>query len=389
MQGFLWTMMIPTIPLLAKDNGATEMLLGMITAIPPLTTIISCIPGNSLGLRYGKRTLFIWSQGLGLVCGLLFFLTRGLGFIIVPEIVYGLSHMLFWPTQSAYITETILPEKRATGIGYAMAASTLGSILSPMVAGFIIDHAGYKPVFILYMAISAIGFMTARTLPKLPTDFEGSVAATIVAGYKGVGSMLKQPMLQVTTMNTFLQFVTLATTESFVSAFLREANYSATFIGTVVTLRTAGMTFVRLFMGPMVARLGVVPLLFTGVFTCAVSGGLIPVFPHPAFVYLANVLVGAGFGVQPVLTSMLIADQTNSSERGIAMALDNTSVNAGRTTNGFGIGGVAQMVGFGPAIIISNCFVLVGSMFTVNRYMRVKSSGLSSRPREGAPATIR
>ena len=345
--------MIPTIPLLAKDNGATEMQLGMIVAIPALTTIISCIPGSSLGLPYGKRTLFIWSQGAGLVCGLLFYLTNKLGFIVFPEIVYGISHMLFWPTQSAYITEVIVPEKRATAIGYAMAASTVGSILSPIVAGRIIDTAGYKPVFILYMAVSVVGFATARTLPRLVSNFEGSVAATILAGYNGVGAMLKRPMLQVTTMNTFLQFVTLATTESFVSAFLREANYSATFIGTTVTLRTAAMTFIRLFMGPMVARFGAVPLLFGGVFTCAIAGGLVPVFPVPAYIYAANILIGAGFGVAPVLTSTLIAEHTGPSERGIAMALDNTSVNVGRSTNGFGFGAVAQMVGFGPAIVIA------------------------------------
>ena len=374
--------MIPTIPLLAKDNGATEMQLGMIVAIPALTTIISCIPGNSLGMRYGKRTLFIWSQYAGLLCSLFFFLSRGLGFIVVPEIIYGLSNMLFWPTQAAYITEVIFPERRAKAIGYAMAASTLGSILSPIIAGYIIDHAGYKPVFILYMAVSAVGLATARTLPKLASDFEGSVAATILAGYSGVGAMLKRPMLQVTTMNTFLQFVTLATTESFVSAFLREANYSATFIGTTVTLRTAAMTAVRMFMGPMVARFGAVPLLFGGVFTCAIAGGLVPVFPNPAYIYAANILVGAGFGVAPVLTSTLIAEHTSPSERGMAMALDNTSVNTGRSTTGFGFGAVAQMVGFGPAIVIANCFVLVGSVFTVGRYARVSRR----RPAAGLPA---
>ncbi len=371
MQGFLWTMMIPTIPLLAKDAGATEMQLGAITAIPALTTIISCIPGNSFGLRYGKRTLFIWSQYLGVACGALFYLTKGLGFLIVPEIIYGLSNMLFWPTYSAYVTEAIAPAKRASAIGYAMAASTLGSILSPIVAGFIIDAAGYKPVFILYVLISVAGLMTARILPKLPTDFEGSVAATILAGYRGVGSMLKQPILQVLTMNTFMQYLSLAVAESFVAAFLRGADYSATFIGTTVTLRTAATTFVRLFMGPLVARIGVAPLLFSGVFICSIAGALVPVFPVPAYVTVANVLIGAGFGVNPVLTSTLIAENTSPSERGMAMALDNTSVNIGRSTTGFGFGGIAQIVGFGPAITIANCFVAIGSLFTVARYTRL------------------
>ena len=43
------------------------------------------------------------------------------------------------------------------------------------------------------------------------------------------------------------------------------------------------MTFIRLFMGPMVARFGAVPLLFGGVFTCAIAARLVPIFPVPAY----------------------------------------------------------------------------------------------------------
>ena len=370
--------MVPTIPLLAKDSGATEMQIGMIVAIPALTTIISCIPGNSLGLRYGKRALFIWAKGAGLVCGLLFYLTKGLGFIVVPQIFFGFSNMLFWPTESAYVTEVVVPEKRATAIAYTMAVTTLGSIVSPLVAGRIIDTAGYKQVFVLYMAIAAVGLMVARTLPRLPCDFEGSVAATILAGYNSVGVMIKRPMLQVIALNTFFMFLTVSASESFGAAFLRGANYSATFIGVTATLRTAAMTFVRLFMGPLVKKFGAVPLLFTGVLICTVAGGLIPVFPVPAYVCAASILVGAGFGVGPPLTSTIIAEHTKTSERGMAMALNNTSTNVGRSATGFGFGAVAQVVGFGPSIIIANAFVLVGSLYTVVRYRSLSRRQSSS-----------
>ncbi len=378
MQGFLWTMMVPTIPLLAKDSGASEMQIGMIVAIPALTTIISCIPGNSLGLRYGKRSLFIWSKTAGLACGLLFYLTKSLGFIVVPEIFFGFSNMLFWPTESAYITELVNPDKRATAIAYTMAISTLGSIVSPLVAGRIIDTSGYKQVFILYMAIAAAGLMVARTLPKLPCDFEGSVAATIMAGYSSVGTMIKRPMLQVIALNTFFQFLSIATTESFGSAFLRGAGYSATFIGVTATLRTAAMTLVRLFMGPLVRGFGAVRLLFSGVFLCALAGGLIPVFPVPAYIYAASLLVGIGFGVGPPLASTLIAEHTEPSERGMAMALNNTSTNVGRSTTGFGFGAVAQVVGFGPAIMIADAVVFAGSIYTVMRHRSLTSGPASS-----------
>lgn len=372
MQGFLWTMMIPTIPLLAKDAGASEMQLGMITAIPALTTIIFCIPGNSLGLRYGKRTLIIWSQLAGLACGFLFLYTKSMGFIVVPQLFYGLSNMLFWPTESAYQTEVMAPEKRATAIGYTMALSSLGSILSPLVAGRIIDMAGYRPVFLLYITLSAVGVLIARTLPDQPHGTEGTVIATMLAGFSSVTKLLKHPIIQMVALNTFFQFLTLATSESFVPAFMREANYSATLIGTTVTLRTAAMTLVRFFIGPLVKTFGTVPVLLAGVFTCAIACGLVPVFPIPTFICIASFLAGLSFGVSPVLTSTIIAEHTDPQQRGMAMALNATSTNVGRSASGFGFGAVASLVGYGPAITIANCFVLLGSLFVVSKQIKMK-----------------
>jgi MFS family permease len=371
LQGFLWTMMIPTIPLLAKDAGVSELQLGIITAIPAVITIICGIPGSSLGLRYGKRTLLIWSQTAGFLSGFLFYCTKNIGFIFIPQISYGISSMLFWPTQSAYQTEVIVPEKRATVIGYTMALSSLGSIVSPIVAGSIIDRAGYKPVFILFMAMAAVGICVARTLPKTPSEINGSVVAAIIAGYSSIGELLKKPMIQTIVLNTFLQFITLASSESFVSAFMRELNYSATLIGLTVTLRTTAMTLVRLFMGPLIKKFGTVPVLFFGIFSSAIAAGLVPLFPTAGFICASCILVGLGFGVSPVLTSTIIAEHTDSHERGMAMALNNTATNAGRTTTGFGFGAVASMVGYGPAIMLANCLVFLGSIFTVARYSKV------------------
>ncbi len=370
--------MIPVVPLLARDMGANEVQLGAISAIPAVTTIVLSLPGNALGLKYGKKTLFLWSQASGVLCGILLLLTKvlnlTLGFVVVPEIVFGISNMLFWPVQSAYITEVIAPGMRARAIGYCMAISSVGSIASPSIAGYLIDHGGYMPIFVLYVGMAAVGVLTVGALPSLPVEYEGSIAGTVVAGVQGVGRTLKKPILQITTMNTFLQFVTLAATEYFLPAFLRGRDYSATYIGATVTVRTAGLTVIRLIVGVLAARLGTIPLLFGGVLACVFSAGLIPVFPNPAYVMVANFLVGIGFGVVPVLTSTTIAENTSASERGMAMALDNASVSVGRTFTGFGIGAVAQAVGFGPAILISNALVLAGAVVTVSRYRNLRRS---------------
>lgn len=369
LQGFLWTMMVPVVPLLAKDNGATGMQLGIIGAIPALTSILACIPGNSLGLRFGKRTLFIWSQYAGILCGVFFLLTEGLAAIAIPQITFGISNALFWATQTAYLTEVILPEKRASSLGIVMAMTAVGSIISPSVAGYVIDHAGYRPVFVLYIAMSAVGLMTASRLPRIPVDFRGSVVSAIVTGYTDVGTLLKRPILQVTTASSFIHYVSIATAESFISAFLRELHYSATFIGTNIAIRTAAQTGIRLFIGPAVKKLGPAPVLFGAVLSCAVAGALVPLFPNPGYIYLANIIIGLAYGTVPVMTSTLVAENSSSAERGMATALDSTAASSGRTATGFGLGGIAQMIGYGQTTIVANALVTVGALFTIRRYL--------------------
>jgi MFS family permease len=361
--------MVPVVPLLAKDNGATGMQLGMIGAIPALTSILACIPGNSLGLRFGKRKLFIWSQYAGILCGIFFLLTKGLAAIAIPQITFGISNALFWATQTAYLTEVILPEKRASSLGIVMAMTAVGSIISPSVAGYVIDHAGYRPVFVLYIAMSAVGLMTASRLPRIPADFRGSVVSAIVTGYGGVGTLLKRPILQVTTASSFIHYVSIAAAESFISAFLRELHYSATFIGTNIAIRTAAQTGIRLLIGPAVKKVGPAPVLFGAVLSCAVAGALVPLFPNPGYIYLANVIIGCAYGTVPVMTSTLVAENSSSAERGMAMALDSTAASSGRTATGFGLGGIAQMIGYGQTAIVANALVAVGALFTMRRYL--------------------
>lgn len=371
-QGFLWAMMIPVIPLLVRELGATEIQLGTIAIVPAIVTIVFSIPGNALGIKYGKKALFIWSEIAGILCGILFLLTERLSLIFLPQILFGISNMLFWPTELAYLTEIIPSHIRARVVGYSMAVSSVGTVFGPTVGGYLIDHAGFKPVFVLYIGMAFLGCLIARALPTLPTNRDSSIVGAVTAGLSGVGTMLKRPMLQITTLNTFFQFINVGITEYFVPVFLKEIGYSATLVGTTVTLRTAGLTLVRFFVGDLASRLGSVPLLFGGLATCALMVGLTPIFPSTGYVMISSFIIGAAFGISPVLTSTVIAENTATSERGLGMALDSTSLNTGRVVCGFAIGGIAQSIGFGSAVIVGNGIVLLGAITAILRYMRLR-----------------
>jgi len=192
-----------------------------------------------------------------------------------------------------------------------------------------------------------------------------------VGGVTQVSTLLKRPVLRITTVTTFLQFMNIATTDYFIPVFLRDAGYSATLIGATVTLRTTGMTLVRLFIGRITRRFGMLHLLFAALLTCVVATGLIPLLPVTPYVLPGSFVAGVAFGLAPVLTAAVVAGQTNPAERNLAMAMDGTAMYTSRVTSGMVLGALAQGIGLGPAIVAGNAAILIGLVAVMRIYRKV------------------
>jgi MFS family permease len=152
---------------------------------------------------------------------------------------------------------------------------------------------------------------------------------------------------------------------------LKDVGYSTTFVGSVVTMRTAGLTLIRFLLGMMVARFGVVPLLFAAISICAVLMGLLPFVPGMGYAAISHFIAGMAFGMEPVLVSTLIAENTSAEERSLGMAIDSTVVNAGRMISGLALGGLAQAFGLKAALAGGNVFVLCGLAGVMLWYFRM------------------
>jgi len=360
LQSLLWSTMLPVIPLLARSFGATESQLGAIAMMPALIAIGLSLPAGALSTKYGKRASFLASAVLSTAGGVLYYRAGSLGSVVVPQLLLGLGNVLFWPTEKAYITELVPEHIRAQVVGYSMAISAGGGTFGPLIAGYLIDTSGFKSVFVFYIFLGLACTLVSFALPRGERHANISLLRSLTGGLGQALILLRRPVIQVTTVTTFFQFAAISVVEYFVPAYLREAGFSATLIGSTITLRTAGMTIVRLFIGKMTRKVGMVPLLFVALAVCAISVGLMPVMPVTAYVILGSFTLGVAFGLAPVLTAAVIAGQTIQSERNLAMAVDSTVMYGSRITTGVVVGAVAEAVGFGPAIIVANGVVLLG-----------------------------
>ena len=140
-------MMIPVIPLLARSLGATEVQLGFISIMSAVIAVVFSLPGGAFVTRYGKRAAFMGCGLMSIIGGALYLSAKSLPALILPQLFYGASNMLFWPTEKTYLTELIPQRLRARVVGYSMAITALGGIGGPIVAGRMIDTLGFYAVF--------------------------------------------------------------------------------------------------------------------------------------------------------------------------------------------------------------------------------------------------
>jgi len=186
-------------------------------------------------------------------------------------------------------------------------------------------------------------------------------------------------LMQVLLLNTIFLSINQGITDYFMPVFLKEVGYSATLIGAAATLRTTSLVCVRFMLEPLVKRVGMVPLLLSGVAICVIFMGAIPYAPAVPYVMFASFVAGAGFGMAPVLTSALIATVTGSSERGLGMALDQTASNVGRVTCGFAFGAFAQARGLATTILYGNGLVLTCVAGVAALYLHISRPGRALR----------
>ncbi len=358
-QGFVWQMVIPLIPLLAKSLGAGEIEIGTISVIPAITTIVVSIPGSLLGQKFGKRFLFAASQITGIVCALVLLRASAFSHIYLAQVIFGVSNALFWPTELAYYSEIIPGHMRASVIGYAMAISSIAGIFSPSLGGYLIDNQGFTAAFLVYLAIAAIGCVAANTLPRSQSG-ESYQHSTSGSGFAGALKILSRPMLRIVILNTFLNSITLGILDVFFPVLLADLGYSAMFIGTTATVRIAGLTLIRFFIGGLANKFSGPCLLFSGLFLCSLASGLVPLAPLPLVVLACSLLAGAGYGLVSVLTPTLIAENCDTSESGVSMALNSTAFNLGRVSGGIGIGWIGEIVGLGMSILAGTAVILAG-----------------------------
>lgn len=117
--------------------------------------------------RVGRRIPILVGMGLAAVTSSLLGYSPNAWVLIALSLLAGFGTGLFGPSQQATIADTVGTQHSAgrTMAAYQMAAD-LPAIIAPLAAGFIADHWGYGPAFLLSGLVMVLGVIAwARVKP--------------------------------------------------------------------------------------------------------------------------------------------------------------------------------------------------------------------------------
>ncbi len=158
---------VPILPLYAKDLGASGLMLGLIFSSLFVSMAIFNPFMGRLSDRIGKKVLISSGFGIGIFVAISYALASGPVSLIVIRLVHGVTAAMVIPITMAYIGDLSPEGKEGTYMGVYGMTLLLGGATGPIAGGKIADHAGMNLTFYAFAVTMGICFfLTLLFLPE-------------------------------------------------------------------------------------------------------------------------------------------------------------------------------------------------------------------------------
>ncbi len=166
-------LILPLLPYIASNWGATPAIIGLISAAYPLGQFLGAPLVGRFSDRFGRKPLLLFSIGGTFLSLLMLGFAQSIAIILLSRFLDGLTGGNITVAQ-AYIADVTDEKSRAKGMGMIGAAFGLGFILGPASGGFLSQWGYAVPAFVS-AGLSLINlFMIAFLLPEsLPKEKRG------------------------------------------------------------------------------------------------------------------------------------------------------------------------------------------------------------------------
>ena len=292
-----------TVALDALSMGASAFTVGVLVSLYALLPMFLSVVAGRLVDRVGaRRPMLVGSVLIGIAATLPVALP-GLPSLFAGATLLGVGFMSFQLAAQNTTGEIGEPASRARNFSLLALGYSVSSFIGPLIAGFAIDHFGFRAAFALFALIPLIPIVV---LARGRLALSGPRARGVTPHHGGIVALLRHRTLRrVFAVNALLSLGWDLHT-IFVPIYGAKIGLSASEIGGVLSSFAAATFVVRFFMPTIARRLREHQVLSAALL---LAGGVFFAFPFlqsvPALFALSFTL-GLGLGAgQPVVLSLL------------------------------------------------------------------------------------
>ena len=158
------------LPTLGAELHAGAVSLGLIESLFLASQLAFLLPIGKFADASDKRTIYKLSLLAFGICSLLIGTLSSMPLILAVRVLQGIASGAFAATGVAILTELVPPAERGRAFGKAIAAVYIGLVLGPVVAGFLVDVAGWRTVFYLGGGLLLVSYLFVSS--KLPSTWK-------------------------------------------------------------------------------------------------------------------------------------------------------------------------------------------------------------------------
>lgn len=300
-----FSMVIPIMPLYAKELGASEAWTGLLsTGYSAMQFVFAPIWGR-FSDRVGRRPVLLLSIAMTAVAFFIYALADSFAVLLVSRLFAGIATANI-AIARAFVADVTPPEGRAKGMGLIGAAFGLGFVLGPAIGG-VLSHWSVAAPFYAAAGLAAANGIAAWFI--LPEPEQRSVREE--AARSRFGAFLREFARPGVRRIVFIYFLTVLAFSAMENtyAFLAHAryglgragvNYLFAYIGVIVVIVQGGL------IGPLNRVFGEQKLLVAGLAFQAIGLAALPYAGSVGGLAVATAPLALGSGLaQPSLSSLL------------------------------------------------------------------------------------
>jgi len=348
-------LVMPLLPMYARNFGATGTQLGFLTASFALTRVLSTLPGGWLSDKMGRKKPIAAGLLMYSVVMALYGFSQDVSQLILLRSLQGVASGIVWPVISTMVVDIALPQDRAKALGLYETMHFLGMIVGPTLGGVLAYAFNISvPFFVCgglaFITTGLVAFTVRETVPtvtKIDTpQAEFDFPVKPVSGksqrinFQGIRQLTPFPRIFCgICVARFIIAFSNSLIQPVLSVYANETlGISEAGVGILFSVMGAVTLFTTLPLGSAADNVGRKPVLIFGKVFDAASAFLV-IFSG-SFWPLLFVMMLRGFGrgaTNPAVTAMF-SSVIPASKRGRGMGIFNSFQNVGLVV-GSSVGG--------------------------------------------------